>query len=71
MIHPPNKSSDILAVVCPNGHTSYFDKRKICTERRNIYRSPSKRDELLLTCQSPRCDEQMIVDVDCGAYKKR
>jgi hypothetical protein len=68
-----NSSSDILPVTCPKGHTSYFDKRKACTEHRSIYRSvhPSNLDELYLTCQTPGCGEQMIVEVDCGAYKKR
>jgi hypothetical protein len=67
---PPSNSSDTLAIKCPNGHISYFDRRKICTEYRNVYRSP-RFDQLLLTCQAARCGEEMIVDVDCSAYKKR
>lgn len=42
----PQDALYLFAVRCKNGHTTTFDKRKVCAERREIMRGL---DELILT----------------------
>ena len=53
----------LFGVRCQNGHITTFDRRKVCSQRKEIIRGL---DELLLTC--PACGVEMAVDVDCEGY---
>ncbi len=53
----------LFGVRCKNGHLTTFDRRKVCSERKEIMRGL---DELLLTCGT--CGVEMAVDVDCEGY---
>jgi len=67
-----DESRHIVGVKCPNGHITYFDKRRICPEsgtfvRRVIRRGGVELDEIYLTCE--HCDAEVVVRVDCEGYK--
>ncbi len=58
---------------CPNGHVTYFDKRRVCPPsrvkgyRNLVQRGGAEIDELALPCGN--CGVVMIVPVDCEGYK--
>jgi hypothetical protein len=63
----------IFGVTCKNRHTSYFDKRIVCTASRSVVRgsqtsSPeSSLDELHLICKT--CHVDVVSYQDCREYK--
>jgi hypothetical protein len=63
------EAQHIFGVTCRNGHANYFDKRRVCTSNnRKVVRGDGKElDELYLRCD--KCDDEMIVRVDCEGYK--
>lgn len=68
----PDDRQHMLGVRCPNGHVTYFDKRRICTEKSYIVRGVRDEvgrdlDELALPCG--QCDAVVKVRVDCGGYR--
>jgi hypothetical protein len=69
----PDDRQHMLGVRCPNGHVTYFDKRRICTEQtgfvRSLVRDEAGRelDELALPCG--QCDAVVKVRLDCGGYR--
>lgn len=69
----PDDRQHMLRVRCPNGHITYFDKRRICTESSYFVRSVRddeaghELDELALPCG--QCDAVVKVRVDCGGYR--
>lgn len=65
----PDDRQHMLGVRCPNGHVTYFDKRRICTEKSYIVRDETghELDKLALPCG--QCDAVVKVRVDCGGYR--
>ncbi len=69
----PDDRQHMLGVRCPNGHVTYFDKRRICTEETIFVRNPARDeagrelDELALPCS--QCDAVIKVWVDCRGYR--
>ena len=59
----PQDARHLFGVRCKNGHITTFDRRKVCSQRKEIMRGL---DELILTC--PACGVEMGVDVDCEGY---
>src|SRR5579884_3068895 len=59
----PQDARHLFGVRCKNGHITTFDRRKVCSQRKEIMRGL---DELILTCSE--CGVQMAVDVDCEGY---
>ncbi len=59
----PQDARHLFGVRCQNGHITTFDRRKVCSQRKEIMRGL---DELILTC--PACGVEMAVDVDCEGY---
>ncbi len=60
----PQEVRHLFGVRCQNGHTTIFDRRQVCSQRKEIMRGL---DELILTCQD--CGVAMAVDVDCEGYE--
>lgn len=61
---PPGDSRYIFGVRCEHGHVSYFDKRRVCVEKKQIVRAAgTELDELELPCAT--CGVAMTVHVDC------
>lgn len=60
----------IFGVRCDNGHVSYFDKRVVCKEYRDVIHGPGtpahQKDELHLPCREKGCGLKVVVYVDCG-----
>jgi hypothetical protein len=67
----PEESRHIIGVRCKNGHITYFDKRRICSDEatvvRSVQRAGLKLDERDLTCG--QCGESIKVHVDCRGYR--
>jgi len=69
----PDDRQHMLGVRCPNGHVTYFDKRRICTDKtafvRTLVRDEAGRelDRLALPCDA--CDEITTIRVDCRGYQ--
>jgi hypothetical protein len=61
------EAQHIFSTTCRNGHATYFDKRRVCTNRVKGVRGEGKEDELYLKCG--QCDDEMIVHVNCEGYK--
>ena len=59
----PQEARHLFGVRCQNGHSTTFDRRKVCSQRKEVMRGL---DELLLTCSA--CGVEMAVDVDCEGY---
>ena len=69
----------IFALHCPKCRgTAYFDKRVVCTEdggsvvrREFVVDDVDNKtlDRLFLRCNCDGCIAEIIVEVDCGAYK--
>jgi hypothetical protein len=59
----PQGARHLFGVLCKNGHITTFDRRQVCSQRKEIMRGL---DELILTC--PACGVAMAVDVDCEGY---
>lgn len=70
-----NKDNPVFGVTCANFHTSYFDKREVCPDSRDIIvrrvvREEGKElDELVLACKTAGCGKKIKVRVDCEDYK--
>jgi predicted enzyme related to lactoylglutathione lyase len=65
-------SRHVFGIRCPNGHVTYFDKRRVCPDcgtlvRRVVRRGGLALDELALECEECGCE--MVVTVDCEGYK--
>lgn len=60
----------IFGVRCDNGHVSYFDKRVVCKQYRDIVHgpetAPNRKDELHLPCQTQGCGLTVVAYIDCG-----
>lgn len=67
----PLEAAMMIAGQCERGHLSYYNRRLICQQYREIAHAPrveqSQRDELLVSCQT--CCLPVVVYVDCGAYQ--
>ena len=68
-----DESRHIFGVRCKNGHVTYFNKIRVCSDkipvaREIVERAGKKLDTLYLKCE--QCGEEMAVDVDCEGYKK-
>jgi len=67
----PEDSRHIIGVRCKNGHITYFDKRRICSDEATIVRSVQRVglevDERDLTCGE--CGVPVKVHVDCRGYR--
>lgn len=64
-------AKDIIGVPCRNGHTTYFNKRRICLDKATLVRT-FKQDgkevsERNLKCG--QCGASLKVNVDCRGYK--
>ncbi len=59
----PQEARHLFGVRCKNGHITTFDRRKVCSQRKEIMRGL---DELILNCST--CGVEMAVDVDCEGY---
>jgi hypothetical protein len=71
---PEGQSRHMFGARCPNGHVTYFDKRKVCPNNGILKRSVVRRggtdlDEIYLKCGTPGCGAEMVVSVDCEGYK--
>lgn len=62
-----NDAKYIFGVRCKNGHVTYFDKRRVCNEHKNVYRGPGQKSLVYLNCG--QCGEEMEVEVDCEEYR--
>jgi hypothetical protein len=67
----PEESRHIIGVRCKNGHITYFDKRRICTDEATVVRSVQRAglelDERNLSCGE--CGVPVKVHVDCRGYR--
>ena len=71
---PPKPADYIFGAVCPNGHTSYYDKRAVCLPRENnmsrtVRRGEQEMVEMRLTCQEKTCRAEFYVVVPCEGYR--
>lgn len=71
---PEGQSRHMFGAKCPNGHVTYFDKRKVCPNNGILKRSVVRRggtdlDEIYLKCGTSSCGAEMVVPVDCEGYK--
>jgi len=72
---PPSSgeaSRHVFGARCPNGHVTYFDKRRVCPASSTIMRHVVRRaeaelDEIYLKCAE--CDAEMVAPVNCEGYK--
>jgi len=65
-------SRHIFGVRCPDGHVTYFDRRRVCPDsgtfvRNVVRRAGAELDEIALECRE--CGHEMFVTVDCEGYK--
>jgi TIR domain len=69
----PEDSRHIIGVRCKNGHITYFDKRRICSDKETVVRSVQRAglelDERDLTCGEYGCGVPVKVHVDCRGYR--
>ncbi len=67
----PEESRHIIGVRCRNGHITYFDKRRICSDEATVVRSVQRAglelDERDLSCGE--CGVPVKVHVDCRGYR--
>jgi hypothetical protein len=63
VLMPQQEARHLFGVRCQNGHITTFDRREVCSERKEVMRGL---DELILSC--PTCSSKMAVDVDCEGY---
>ncbi len=67
----PEDPRHIIGVRCKNGHITYFDKRRICSDETTVVRSVQRAglelDERDLTCGE--CGVAVKVHVDCRGYR--
>ena len=67
----PEELRHIIGVRCRNGHVTYFDKRRICSDKVDLVRSVQcagvELDERDLTCG--QCGADVRVRVDCRGYR--
>lgn len=67
----PENSRHIMGVRCKNGHITYFDKRRICSDETTVVRSVQRAglelDERDLTCGE--CGVAVNTRVDCRGYR--
>jgi TIR domain len=67
----PEDSRHIIGVRCRNGHITYFDKRRICSDEATVVRSVQRAglelDERDLSCGE--CGVPVKVHVDCRGYR--
>ncbi len=58
---------------CEQGHISYYNRRFLCQHYRVVaYESMAPRtqqDELIAPCRHEGCSLQVVVHVDCGAFR--
>ncbi len=72
---PPSSGADsrhVFGARCPNGHVTYFDKRRVCPAsstlmRHVVRRAEAELDEIYLKCAE--CDAEMVAPVNCEGYK--
>ena len=72
MTNHEDSDNPIFGVICPNLHTTYFDKRDVCPDlgvvvRRLVDEEGKTLDRLILTCGT--CDAEIVVQIDCEGYK--
>ena len=63
----------MIRVTCPDGHVSYFDKRKLCSGESVIWRIFERKDNqavemFYVACKTPGCTHQMKIQLECGEY---
>jgi hypothetical protein len=67
----PENSRHIIGVRCKNGHITYFDKRRICSDEATVVRGVQSAglelDERDLTCGE--CGVTVNAHVDCRGYR--
>ena len=68
----PDESRHIFGARCPNGHITYFDRRRVCPDsgtfvRQIVHRGGTELDEIYLKCETCGCE--FSVPVDCEGYK--
>ena len=74
----PDDRQHMIGLTCPNGHITYFDRRRLCTEKSHpvtldeatvtrVPRPGIDLDEVTVTCG--KCDATFKVPMDCGAYR--
>lgn len=67
------ESSLMIRGHCEQGRLSYYNKRLICQQYRDIAYAPlasqHRQDELLVPCQAKGSSLKVVVRVDCGAYR--
>jgi TIR domain len=67
----PEDSRHIIGVRCKNGHITYFDKRRICSDEATVVRSVQRAglelDERDVSCGE--CGVPVKVHVDCRGYR--
>ena len=66
----PRNTRHMMKVSCPGGHIAQFDKRRICSEKSDVYRddqSGKKLNRLFLKCN--QCGKELVVSVDCEGYR--
>jgi hypothetical protein len=68
----PDDRQHMFGVSCRNSHVTYYDKRRVCSEKNYFIRSlvqagGQPADELQLPCG--QCDEVTKVWVDCEPYR--
>ncbi|MBS1252942.1 MAG: hypothetical protein MAG451_01985 [Anaerolineales bacterium] len=73
-IQTADDAGHIFGMRCPDGHVTYFDKRKVCPDSGTLVRKIVKQagkelDELILECGEAGCAHEIVVRVDCEGYK--
>lgn len=64
----PDNHNQTLAVRCPDGHVSYYDRQELCGKFRVVRRGAAP-DAVNVPCKHPGCTHSMVVNVDCEGYR--
>jgi uncharacterized OB-fold protein len=61
-----DEKQHIFSEKCPKcGHVNYYDKRRVCSGKRDVYRG-SEPEMLILSCDN--CKHKFSRAVDCEGY---
>lgn len=63
----------MIGVRCKNGHVSYYDRRRVCSDKSEFMRERVRvggRDveRFYVPCRTPGCGEKSTIEIDCGEY---
>jgi len=67
----PVEAALMIGGYCERGHLSYYNRRVVCQQYRNIAYGPGPKhqDELIVPCRHQGCALPVVLHIDCGAYR--